>query len=56
MMSAGANGYISYEHTGWGAEQGEREKRSSWEDKGAIERRRAVSTNVRRGYSGHGLE
>ena len=47
MMSDGANGYISYEHTGWGAERGEREKRSSWEDKGAIDRRRAraVSAN-----------
>ena len=35
----------SYTHTGWGAEQGEREKRASWEDKGAIERRRAMSAN-----------
>ena len=45
MMSAGVNGYVSYAHTGWGAEQGEREKRASWEDKGAIDRRRAVSAN-----------
>ena len=44
-MSGGANGYVSYAHTGWGAEQGEREKRASWEDKGAIERRREVSAH-----------
>ena len=41
-MSDGANGYVSYAHTGWGAERGEREKRASWEDKGAIDRRREV--------------
>ena len=45
MMSGGANGYVSYAHTGWGAEQGEREKRASWEDKGAIDRRREVSAH-----------
>ena len=43
MMSVGANGYVSYTHAGCGAEHGESEKRSSWED--AIDRRRAVSTN-----------
>ena len=30
MMSVGANGYVSYTHAGWGAEQGESEKLSSW--------------------------
>ena len=44
-MSGGANGYVSYAHTGWGAEQGEREKRASWEDRGAIDRRREVSAH-----------
>jgi len=37
MMSVGANGYVSYTHAGCGAEHGESEKRSSWED--AIDRR-----------------
>ena len=43
MMSVGANGYVSYTHAGWGAEQGESEKLSSWD--GAIDRRREVSAN-----------
>ena len=44
MMSVGANGYVSYTHAGCGAEHGESEKRSSWED--AIDRRRAMSTSL----------
>ena len=31
-MSAGPGGYISYDHTGWGAEQGERQKQESWDE------------------------
>ena len=42
-MSAGTGGYIAYDHTGWGAEQGERQKRESWDE--AIDRRMAVSAN-----------
>ena len=42
-MSAGPGGYISYDHTGWGAEQGERQKQESWDE--AIERRVAMSAN-----------
>ena len=42
-MSAGPGGYISYDHTGWGAEQGERHKQESWDE--AIDRRMAMSAN-----------
>ena len=37
-MGAGSMGYISYDHTGWGAEYGEQEKEASWKE--AIQRRR----------------
>eukprot|EP01051_Picozoa_sp_SAG22_P038669 SAG22_NODE_19954_length_270_cov_0.602339_1_plen_64_part_01 len=33
-------GYISYDHTGWGAEKGEQEKEDSWEE--AIKRKREL--------------
>ena len=40
-IGAGATGYVSYTHAGWGAEQGESQKRASWKE--AIKRRRAES-------------
>ena len=42
-MSAGAGGYISYDYTGWGAKQGERQKWDSWNE--AVERRAAMSAH-----------
>ena len=40
-MSEGPTGYTAYSHTGWGAAQGEQQKRDSWDE--AIERRRHLS-------------
>ena len=40
-MSEGPTGYAAYSHTGWGAEHGESDKRSSWDK--AIERREELS-------------
>eukprot|EP01044_Picomonas_judraskeda_P021818 COSAG03_NODE_5243_length_1299_cov_196.139167_2_plen_151_part_01 len=40
-MSEGPTGYTAYSHTGWGAAQGEQQKRDSWGE--AIERRRHLS-------------
>ena len=42
-IGAGATGYVSYTHEGWGVEQGERQKRASWKE--AIKRRRAESAH-----------
>ena len=42
-MSAGSMGYVAYAHTGWGAEEGERQKRASWDE--AIKRRVALSAH-----------
>ena len=36
-------GYVAYAHTGWGAEEGERQKRASWDE--AIKRRVALSAH-----------
>ena len=41
-MSDGATGYTAYQHTGWGAKHGEKEKRKSWG--AALKRRREWST------------
>ena len=40
-MSEGPTGYTAYSHTGWGAVQGERQKRDSWRK--SIDRRRGMS-------------
>ena len=40
-MSEGPTGYTAYSHTGWGAVQGERQKRDSWRQ--SIDRRRDMS-------------
>ena len=40
-MSEGPTGYTAYSHTGWGAVQGERQKRDSWRK--SIDRRRDMS-------------
>ena len=42
-MSDGATGYTAYQHTGWGAEHGEKEKRASWKE--ALKRRRDESAH-----------
>eukprot|EP01043_Picozoa_sp_COSAG02_P051821 COSAG02_NODE_5502_length_4277_cov_2.983964_2_plen_111_part_00 len=36
----GSMSYISYDHTGWGAEKGEQEKEDSWEE--VIKRKREL--------------
>ena len=41
MRGALWRGYAAYSHTGWGAEHGESDKRSSWDK--AIERREELS-------------
>ena len=40
-ISEGPTGYTAYSHTGWGAKQGERQKRDSWRE--SIDRRRDMS-------------
>ena len=42
-MSDGASGYTAYQRAGWGAEFGQREKESSWED--ALRRRQEESAH-----------
>ena len=43
MMSDGASGYTAYQRAGWGAEFGEREKESSWDE--AVRRRQEESAH-----------
>ena len=42
-MSDGPSGYTAYRHMGWGAEHGEREKASSWDE--AVRRRQEESAH-----------
>ena len=44
MMSDEASGYTAYQRVGWGAELGERENESSWDD--AVRRRQQTCAEL----------